>query len=125
MTLLMLGVFINKSFKLVNFLTIIGFLAFIIVRPVISAPHYMTSDIFPLWPILFITVACGAVSGFHGLVASGTTSKQLAKESHARPIGYGSMLMEGLLAVFVTIVVISGVNWGVQSGGFSDLLKKV
>jgi len=101
----------------------LGFLSIIIVRPVISAPHYMTSDIFPLWPILFITVACGAVSGFHGLVASGTTSKQLAKESHARPIGYGSMLMEGLLAVFVTIVVISGVNWGMQSGGFSDLLK--
>ena len=102
----------------------LGFLAIIIVRPVISAPHYMTSDIFPLWPILFITVACGAVSGFHGLVASGTTSKQLAKESHAKPIGYGSMLMEGLLAVFVTIVVISGVNWGIQTGGFSDLLKK-
>jgi carbon starvation protein len=102
----------------------LGFLAIIIVRPIISAPHYIHSDIFPIWPILFITVACGAVSGFHGLISSGTTSKQLSKESDAKPIGYGSMLMEGLLAVFVTIVVISGVNWGVQTGGFSDLLKK-
>jgi carbon starvation protein len=54
---------------------------------------------FPMIPILFITVACGACSGFHALVGSGTTSKQLAKESDAKPIGYGMMLMEGLVAV--------------------------
>ncbi len=52
-----------------------------------------------IFPILFITVACGACSGFHGIVSSGTTSKQLAKESDARIIGYGAMLMEGLVAV--------------------------
>ncbi|HCJ65893.1 MAG TPA: carbon starvation protein A, partial [Elusimicrobia bacterium] len=52
-----------------------------------------------IFPILFITVACGACSGFHGIVSSGTTSKQLAKESDARIIGYGTMLMEGLVAV--------------------------
>ncbi|MCL2065004.1 MAG: carbon starvation protein A [Candidatus Cloacimonetes bacterium] len=52
----------------------------------------------PLFPILFITIACGACSGFHAIVASGTTSKQLKFESHAKPVGYGSMLLEGLLA---------------------------
>lgn len=53
----------------------------------------------PLFPMLFITIACGACSGFHALVASGTTSKQLRNESDAKPIAYGSMLLEGLVAV--------------------------
>lgn len=61
----------------------------------------------PLFPILFITVACGAISGFHALVASGTTAKQLDKESDARKIGYGGMLIEGILAV---ISVIAGAS---------------
>jgi carbon starvation protein len=52
-----------------------------------------------LFPLLFTTIACGACSGFHGLVASGTTSKQLAKETDARVVGYGGMLLEGLVAV--------------------------
>jgi carbon starvation protein CstA len=55
----------------------------------------------PIWPILFITVACGAISGFHILVAGGTVSKQCRNESHALPIGYGAMLLEALLAVMV------------------------
>jgi len=54
---------------------------------------------FPMFPILFITIACGACSGFHALVSSGTTSKQLRKESDAKPIGYGAMLLEGMVAV--------------------------
>lgn len=52
----------------------------------------------PLFPFLFVTIACGACSGFHGLVCSGTTSKQVARESHVRLVGYGAMLTEGLLA---------------------------
>lgn len=52
----------------------------------------------PIFPILFITVACGACSGFHSIVASGTTSKQLSREADARPVAYGSMLMEGFFA---------------------------
>lgn len=60
-----------------------------------------------LWPILFITIACGAISGFHSLIASGTTSKQIAKESHAKKIGLGAMLLEGLLAVVVLTVISS------------------
>ena len=59
----------------------------------------------PMFPALFITVACGACSGFHSLVASGTTSKQLANESHAKPIGYGAMLIESALAVISLIAV--------------------
>jgi carbon starvation protein len=53
----------------------------------------------PLYPFLFITIACGAISGFHALVASGTTPKMVRAESHCRPIGYGAMLMEGLVGI--------------------------
>jgi carbon starvation protein len=53
-----------------------------------------------MFPLLFITVACGACSGFHAVVSSGTTSKQLAKESDARPIGYGAMILEAVVALF-------------------------
>lgn len=58
-----------------------------------------------IYPALFITVACGAVSGFHSLVASGTTAKQLASEPSARPVAYGSMLVEGFLAVIALATV--------------------
>jgi carbon starvation protein len=66
-----------------------------------------------VWPMLFITVACGAISGFHSLVASGTTSKQVSKESHARRIGFGGMLLEGLLAVAVLIAIASVLDFSV------------
>jgi carbon starvation protein len=58
-----------------------------------------------LFPFLFITVACGACSGFHAIVSSGTTSKQLNKESDAKPIGYGAMLLEGVVAVLALATV--------------------
>ncbi|MBI1953391.1 MAG: carbon starvation protein A [Candidatus Omnitrophica bacterium] len=60
---------------------------------------------FPLFPMLFVTVACGACSGFHGLVSSGTTSKQVARETDCRLIGYGGMLLEGLVAVIALATV--------------------
>lgn len=65
-----------------------------------------------LFPVLFITVACGACSGFHSMVASGTTSKQIKRESDTRRVAYGSMLVEGLLAVFAvgTIAVLSSAD---------------
>jgi len=59
----------------------------------------------PLFPFLFITIACGACSGFHSLVASGTTAKQLASEKHIRPVAYGGMLLEGILAVLALLAV--------------------
>ncbi|OQA25546.1 MAG: Carbon starvation protein A [Verrucomicrobia bacterium ADurb.Bin345] len=58
-----------------------------------------------LFPALFVTVACGAVSGFHSLVSSGTTAKQLDNESHARPVAYGGMLVEGVLALIALATV--------------------
>lgn len=58
-----------------------------------------------LFPALFITVACGACSGFHSLIASGTTSKQLDAESHAKPIAYGSMLIESALGIISLIAI--------------------
>ena len=66
----------------------------------------------PIWPFLFITIACGAISGFHCLVSSGTSSKQLECETDAKPIGYGSMLMEGGLAVIVILACCAGVGMG-------------
>ena len=59
----------------------------------------------PLFPFLFITIACGACSGFHSLVASGTTAKQLASERHIRPVAYGGMLLEGVLAILALLAV--------------------
>ena len=65
----------------------------------------------PVWPFLFITIACGAISGFHALVAGGTSSKQLARESQAKAIGYGGMLLEGLLAVLVLVAIGSSLSF--------------
>jgi carbon starvation protein len=63
-----------------------------------------------LFPFLFVTIACGACSGFHGLVCSGTTSKQIARETHCRPIGYGAMLLEAFVALIAlgTIMIAKG-----------------
>lgn len=66
----------------------------------------------PIWPLLFITIACGAVSGFHCLVSSGTSSKQLRRETDAQLVGYGSMLTEGFLAVMVILAVAAGIGLG-------------
>ena len=66
----------------------------------------------PLWPFLFITIACGAISGFHSLVSSGTSSKQVRKESDSIFVGYGGMLMEGALATLVIIATVAGIGMG-------------
>jgi carbon starvation protein len=64
----------------------------------------------PLWPLMFVTIACGAISGFHSVVSSGTTCKQIASESHACRIGYGAMLLESLVATLVIIAVGAGLS---------------
>ena len=74
-----------------------------------------TTGIGPLFPALFITVACGACSGFHSLIATGTSSKQLASEAHAKPIGYGSMLIESALGIISLIAV--GMVYSRYTGG--------
>ncbi|MCR5664527.1 MAG: carbon starvation protein A [Oscillospiraceae bacterium] len=69
----------------------------------------------PLFPVLFTTIACGAISGFHSLVSSGTTSKQLDKEAHAKPIAYGGMLLECVLAVLTLCAVAYAYKWNADN----------
>ncbi len=70
-----------------------------------------------MWPFLFITIACGAISGFHSLVSSGTSAKQIRRESDSLFVGYGSMLMEGALATLVIIATTAGIGMGfIQNG---------
>ncbi len=69
--------------------------------PVIQSPEATS----PVFPVLFTTIACGAISGFHSLVSSGTTSKQLDKEKDAKPIAYGGMLLECVLAVMTLVAI--------------------
>ncbi len=71
----------------------------------------------PMWPFLFITIACGAISGFHSLVASGTSAKQVRSERDAVFVGYGSMLVEGALATLVIIAVAAGIGIGYTTAG--------
>ncbi len=105
------------------------FLGLAAVHPQVSAPAFVSAPrgAPPIWPFLFITIACGAISGFHSLVSSGTSSKQLANERHARFVGYGSMLMEGALATIVIVACTAGLgsveawsarysDWAVASG---------
>ncbi|MEM9016094.1 MAG: carbon starvation protein A [Verrucomicrobiota bacterium] len=72
-----------------------------------------------IFPFLFVTIACGAISGFHCLVSSGTSSKQIRCETDARFVGYGSMLTEGFLAVLVILACVAGIGLGVAgANGF-------
>lgn len=66
----------------------------------------------PMWPFLFITIACGAISGFHSLVSSGTSAKQVRYETDSLFVGYGSMLMEGSLATLVIVATAAGIGMG-------------
>ncbi|MBL7556596.1 MAG: carbon starvation protein A [Bdellovibrionaceae bacterium] len=86
-----------------------------------------------MFPFLFVTIACGACSGFHGIVCSGTTSKQIDKETHCHPIGYGAMLAEGFVALIAVVIVMMmsqestaglkpGVIYGRGIGEFLTLL---
>jgi len=72
-----------------------------------------------LFPFLFVTIACGACSGFHGLVCSGTTSKQIARETHCRPVGYGGMLLEAFVALIAlsTVMIASNAELAGRSPG--------
>jgi carbon starvation protein len=69
----------------------------------------------PIFPVLFTTIACGAISGFHSLVSSGTTSKQLDKETDAKPIAYGGMLLECVLAILTLCAVAYAFKWNAEN----------
>lgn len=101
--------FINGMQLFVGLILLYG--AVFLFLPDISAPAFNTQvamDAPSIIPLLFVTIACGAVSGFHGIVASGTSSKQLNKETDARFVGYLGAVGEGSLAL-ITIVTVSGV----------------
>lgn len=109
-TLLQPRDYINAHELLVAMLLLFAGLA--VAHPPIAAPAVVASPpgAPPVFPFLFITIACGAISGFHSLVSSGTSSKQLNDERDARFVGYGGMLMEGALATLVIAACIH--NWG-------------
>lgn len=116
---------------------IFGVVSVLITRPDFTLPFYTDPSVreaAAIWPMLFVTVACGAVSGFHSVVASGTTSKQIANQRDAVRIGYGGMLVEGLLAVLALISVgacvggvsgISGNPIDVFSRGYGSLTSGI
>lgn len=106
-----------------------AYVGFFVLRPAFLAPAVDVSPAGapPIFPFVFIVIACGAASGFHGLVSSGTTSKQIDKETDAVPIGYGAMVGEsalGLLAVLATTAGFMSAedwsahysSWGAASG---------
>ena len=94
------------------------------VGPELNTPPFrgaMSEVQGPLWPMLFVLVACGAVSGFHSLVAGGTTSKQLASEMQGKSISYGGMLTEGVVAVVTVLLVGGGLYWVAPQGSGIDM----
>ena len=97
-----------------------------------SFPAFASAPGKPIFPILFTTVACGAISGFHSLVSSGTTSKQLDKEKDAKPIAYGGMLLECVLAVLTLCAIAYARQTGhtkgatdIFAGGISAMCAKI
>jgi len=84
-----------------------------LVAPMINTA--LPADTPPMWPAMFVVIACGAVSGFHSLVASGTTPKQISREPDCRFVGYGSMLLEGFLAVLVILCVGAGIGMALET----------
>ena len=86
---------------------ILGFAGVVCAKPDLALPamHVNNGFIPNVMPLLFVTIACGACSGFHALVASGTSAKQIDKEAHALPVAYGGMLIEGVLAVLSIISI--------------------
>ena len=79
-----------------------------LVAPAVNSE--LPVDTPPIWPFMFVIIACGAISGFHSLVASGTSSKQVSKETDCQFVGYGSMLLESFLAVLILICVAAGIG---------------
>lgn len=109
--------FVNVHFLYIGLVgMVVGILASGLQGVQVQAPAFhLTGDTLRAlglaWPFLFVTIACGACSGAHCLIASGTTSKQLASERHAPMIGYGGMLLEAVLGICVTLCIVGGLGF--------------
>ncbi|MBN1444822.1 MAG: carbon starvation protein A [Candidatus Omnitrophica bacterium] len=94
---------------------VLGYAGLFTARPSVNAPAFIAFSAAgqkgTLWPMMFVIIACGAISGFHSLVASGTTSKQITSEKDARKISYGGMLTEGVLSILALLCVCAGLYW--------------
>ncbi|MBM3245275.1 MAG: carbon starvation protein A, partial [Candidatus Omnitrophica bacterium] len=102
-----------------------GYIGILLMQPQMKMPFYIkfnSQEAGMLWPALFITVACGAVSGFHSLIASGTSSKQIASERHVKRIGYGAMVAEAILAI---LAIISVAVLFEKNDNFTEALKNL
>ena len=97
-----------------------AFVGLMLQAPEVKLPAFtgFTNEIGPLFPLLFVITSCGAISGFHSLVGSGTTARQVARESQARYVGYGAMLLESLLGVISLCAVV-----GLSLAEYQGLLK--
>jgi carbon starvation protein len=102
---------------------IFGYAGLIITHPQVTQPAFIAwnGETGMLWPMLFVTIACGAISGFHSLVASGTTSKQIANEQDAKKIGYGAMLMEGAVSILALVAILAGFK---THGSLAQMMAK-
>jgi carbon starvation protein len=109
----------------------LGYLGMIVSVPKVNAPAFISfsSEKGPLWPMLFVIIACGAISGFHSIVAGGTTAKQLPNETSGKVIGFGGMVTEAVLAGLVIFIASSALIWdpsGAESAfGFQYLMTTV
>jgi carbon starvation protein len=109
--------FVNVHFLYIGLLAMIGgLLAAGSKGLTLDSPSFQfTPEAFAaigmVWPFLFVTIACGSVSGAHGLVCGGTTCKQVARESDSRVVGYGGMLLEAVLGLCVVLVILGGLGY--------------
>lgn len=96
-----------------------GVLGVFVKNPTLNMPAFVGFEVknLDLFPILFVTIACGAVSGFHSLVSSGTSSKMVANEKDMRLVGYGSMCVEVVLGIVALIIVCAAASNGVLPAG--------
>ncbi|MCM8830232.1 MAG: carbon starvation protein A, partial [Candidatus Omnitrophica bacterium] len=108
---------------------VLGYAGLVTSRPDVNTPAYISFTAGTkgtLWPMMFVIIACGAISGFHSLVASGTTSKQITSERDAKKIAYGGMLTEGVLSILALLSVCAGLYWnsGISSMDYPLLMAK-
>ncbi|RKY64678.1 MAG: carbon starvation protein A [Candidatus Latescibacterota bacterium] len=106
---------------------LVGYIGLLLTHPAVHTPLVVSfsGTKGPLWPMMCVIIACGAISGFHSLVSGGTTSKQLPNEADAKKIGYGGMITEAALAVLALVSVTAGLYWKGGPAGlvYPELMK--